>query len=77
MKKAVFLVLGPALVMLLSGGLPGCASASGRQSEAQAYYDQGNQYLNQKNYDQAIETFNAALKINPKFADAYFNRGNA
>lgn len=42
-----------------------------------AYYNQGNAYYKVGDYDQAIENFSQALRLNPKDAHAYLNRGNA
>lgn len=38
-------------------------------------YHSGNCYMNFKDYTTAIEFYNKAIKSNPKYADAYFNRG--
>lgn len=42
-----------------------------------AYYNQGNAYYKVGDYDGAIEKFNQALRLNPKDAQAYLNRGIA
>jgi tetratricopeptide (TPR) repeat protein len=39
------------------------------------YYDRGNLYAAEKNYDRAIDDYTRALQIDPDFAEAYFNRG--
>lgn len=33
--------------------------------------------IDQHKYDKAIADFSAAIQVDPKYADAYFNRGNA
>ena len=42
-----------------------------------AYYNQANAYYKVGDYDSAIENYNQAIKINPKDALAFLNRGNA
>jgi DNA-binding helix-hairpin-helix protein with protein kinase domain len=42
-----------------------------------AYYNQGNAYYKVGDYEGAIENYNQALRLNPKDAQAYLNRGNA
>jgi DNA-binding helix-hairpin-helix protein with protein kinase domain len=41
------------------------------------YYNQGNTYSKLGDYEGAIDNFNQALRLNPKNAKAYVNRGNA
>jgi len=38
-------------------------------------YESGNCYMNFREYNTAIDKYSAAIESNPKFADAYFNRG--
>lgn len=40
-----------------------------------AYYNQGNALAQEHQYQQAIDAYNQALKINPKNQDALYNRG--
>ena len=40
-------------------------------------YDRANLYAARKEYSKAIADYTAALKINPRLAEAYFNRGYA
>ena len=44
---------------------------------ADAYFNRGNAYYKDKDYDHAIVDYTDAIKIDPKYADAYNNRGNA
>ncbi len=32
-------------------------------------------YKDQKNFEKSFEDYNSALKIDPNYADGYFNRG--
>ena len=47
------------------------------ETDAMAYYDRGNAYLNKGQYNKAISDYNRAIEINPGDATAYFNRGSA
>ena len=44
---------------------------------ANAYFDQGNAYHSEADYDRAIQAFSGAIELKPDYAEAYFNRGNA
>lgn len=37
----------------------------------------GNRAISEKDYNKAIFNFNMAIELNPKFAEAYYNRGSA
>ena len=42
---------------------------------AEKCVDLGNQYIEQDNFDLAIEEFTQAIQLNPNYTEAYFNRG--
>lgn len=44
---------------------------------ADVFYNQGNSFIKEKQYEKAIEYYNQAIYFNPHLSDAYFNRGNA
>ena len=44
---------------------------------AYAHYNQGNIYLQLKQYDQAIESYSHAIETNPQLPDSYYNRAIA
>jgi D-alanyl-D-alanine carboxypeptidase len=45
--------------------------------KADAYFNMGNVYSDQKNYSQAISAYQKAISIDPDYADAYYNMGVA
>lgn len=44
---------------------------------ANEFYNRGNYYYSDGEYDEAIEKYNKAIEFNPKLANAYLNRGTA
>ena len=44
---------------------------------ADVFYNQGNSFIKEKQYEKAIEYYNQAIYLNPRLSDAYYNRGNA
>jgi tetratricopeptide (TPR) repeat protein len=51
-----------------------CYAAKGKAEE---FFEQGKKNSSVENADKAIENYSKAIKINPKFAKAYNNRGIA
>ena len=47
------------------------------EKKAEDYYLEGKDYYINGNYDQAIESFTKAIKLNNNLADAYLSRGHA
>ena len=52
------------------------ATAKYSPSSAQNHNNLGDVYARGKDYNKAIEEFNQAIEINPRYADAYHNLGN-
>ena len=44
---------------------------------AKEYFEKGLEAGNNGNHKAAIEYFSKAIELEPKYAEAYFNRGNA
>jgi len=42
-----------------------------------AYSNRGNAFDDKKDYEHAIADFDAAIKIDPRYATAFYNRGNS
>ena len=42
---------------------------------AYLYYNRGNAYAAVSDFDKAIEDYDRALELDPKMAEAYYNRG--
>jgi len=66
------------LVLILALGL---ASAGGcktldRTKEARLRYDEGARLYGSKKYEEAIDSFGEAVRLNPRYAQAFYKRGN-
>ena len=48
-----------------------------KKEAAEKYFKLGKQKYNKKDYQGAIADFDKAIELNPKYARAYYNRGNA
>ena len=48
-----------------------------RGNLAAAFYNRGNAYSAQKDYDHAIQDYDQAIRLKPNFAQAFNNRGSA
>jgi tetratricopeptide (TPR) repeat protein len=46
-------------------------------AEAAAFWERGNEHLNKKEYDAAIEAYTTAIRLKPDYAEAFNNRGIA
>jgi Tfp pilus assembly protein PilF len=49
----------------------------GANKKAEEFFEQGKKFTSAENADQAIDIYNKAIKIDPKLAKAYNNRGIA
>lgn len=71
-KRTVLLLIIISSVMIVA-----LSSCRQRTPTWQEQYDLGVRYLSEKNYEEAIIAFTAAIEIDPKQAFAYVGRGNA
>jgi len=51
--------------------------ANSNPQDAQSYYDKGESYYENDDFDNAITQFNEAIRLDPNFAVAYNSRGNS
>ena len=62
------------MCLFLFASVVNCYGAKGKAEE---FFEQGKKYSLVDDADQAIDNYSKAIKINPKFAKAYNNRGIA
>ena len=48
-----------------------------KKEAAEKYFKLGEQKYNKKDYQGAIADYDKAIELNPKYARAYYNRGNS
>ena len=93
LKSIPLLLLLPALMLLLTGCggdaaplptytpyptyTPGPSSPTSNNSSSTTYFEKGNDYFKQGDYQEAIEQYDEAILLNPQDASAYYNRGLA
>jgi hypothetical protein len=65
------------LVCLLILSVCACGKTESSAPSWQEQYDLGVKYLSEGDYDEAVVAFTAAIKIDPKRAEAYVGRGDA
>ena len=70
MRKLIYMVI--CFILFIS--VVNCYGAKGKAEE---FFEQGKKYTSVENADKAIDNYSKAIKINPKFAKAYNNRGIA
>ena len=46
-----------------------------KKEAAEKYFKLGEQKYNKKDYQEAIADYDKAIELNPKYFDAYYNRG--
>jgi tetratricopeptide (TPR) repeat protein len=66
----------PAALLEPPGSAPPIATLT-PATDANAYFESGLAFLNQKQYDEAIGDFTEAIRVDPTYTLAYFNRGLA
>ena len=76
MKKKTFLFLAAAAVLLAVSCNKATTWKQTTPKTAEGYYFKGFGYLENGDYDSAIEAFTQAIKLDPNFAMAYNSRGN-
>lgn len=63
------------LFAILAFATPTTTVAVEKKLTASQWYEQGNQFLNSKHYDEAVAAYTETVNLNPKNADAYNRRG--
>ena len=51
--------------------------SNSKESPAEVSFHQGSLLLESGQFDKAIEAYSRAIELNPKYAEAYYNRGEA
>ncbi|MFH1091700.1 MAG: tetratricopeptide repeat protein, partial [Pseudomonadota bacterium] len=76
-SKSIFVFsIGFLFVALAAVGLIlGAARSVSAQDDAAQYFGRGLSFLDQNQYDQAIEEFKKAVELKPDYAEAYVNIG--
>jgi len=73
--RGFFVYLLVLAAISICGG--GASTTMGSYGSAVAFYNSGNAYFHQGQFEQAIAKYNKALEINPRYANAYIYRGAA
>jgi len=71
-KKSVFYSL---LLLILIFSYSNPTAAAEQKLTATQWFEQGNQFLNNKDYDRAVTAYSETIKLNSKNVDAYNRRG--
>jgi len=74
MFKKILLIL---ISVFLSSGCATTPANSTSHDEASKFTKEGNQYLLQGEFEQAIAAYQKAIELNPNDTEAYLNRGQA
>lgn len=72
-----FTIILSLILLMLTGCLTMLAGPQGQQQRLyspEAYVKRGNENMNRGNYDQAIDDYSEAIRLNPNYAVAYNNR---
>ena len=93
LKTILLLLLLPALMLVLIGcngevaplptytpyptNTPVPSSPTSNNSSPITYFEKGNDYFKQGDYQKAIEQYDEAIRLDPQDALAYYNRGVA
>ncbi len=71
--KKIFILL---TIIVLSMTSMNAVNAAEFNTDAMLQYNQGIDYYKIGQYDQAIESFRAAIRLDPNYIDAYYNLGS-
>jgi tetratricopeptide (TPR) repeat protein len=75
--KSIKLVISNIVIMILLVLFIGPITYVNGEKKAEDYYLEGKDYYINGHYDQAIDSFAKAIKVNNNLADAYISRGHA